>query len=385
MELNKKEENKYESLASFLDDRLVDHERKHLTKDEDEELDKLIFLWDECHPEEVGTNGVWDKTLQKIKTNDASGKLVTPHRRSFTPWIWSAVASVVLILGFSYFFFQEEEKDNVLKMEQYVQANIAADDVKEVTLVVSNKKKIEIANNSQVAYSATGQVLVNADELDEAKSEEDEYNQIIVPKGRRTMILLADNSRIWINSGSKVLYPRSFGKGKRKIFVEGEAYLKVARDESRPFVVSTSDFEVEVLGTSFNVSAHKGSSEASVVLVEGAVDVKDSQERHVKMQPNERVQLNEAGISKKEKVNASEYIRWVDGIWVLNGEPLKEVIKHLVKYYGQLVHCDPVIENEPVYGKLYLNDDLDKVLESIIQTLPITYTLNKDVIYRDSI
>lgn len=274
-------------------------------------------------------------------------------------------------------------------MEQFMLANAADDDVDEVTLVVSDKKKIEIANNSKVAYTSAGQVQVNSAQLDEAvamdetvaEEKEEEYNRIIVPKGRRSMIVLADNSKIWINSGSKVIYPRTFSTGKRQIFVEGEVFLKVARNEAKPFVVSTSAFEVEVLGTSFNISAHKGSSQADVVLVEGAVDVKDHLERHIKMQPNERVELNEAGIAKKESVNALDYIHWVDGVWVLDGKPLKEVIRYLVDYYGRPIHCDPSVENELCYGKLFLNEELDKVLESIRQTLPEVLSARKDVVY----
>nr|WP_302831620.1 FecR domain-containing protein [uncultured Bacteroides sp.] len=392
MRENKEENNKYESLASFLDERSSSPDGKQLSE---EEYRKLIYLWDECHPpkSETETEEVWAKTLQKIKKNDAAVAL-SPRRRSvsMSAWFVGIAASIVLLIGVAFFLTQEKENlDEGLKMKQYMLANTSADDVKEVTLVVSEKKKIEIANNSQVAYSATGQVQVNSDKLDdsaasEKKVEEDkeEYNQIIVPKGRRSMIVLADNSKIWINSGSKVIYPRAFKEGKRQIFVEGEVYLKVARNEKKPFVVSTSSFEVEVLGTSFNVAAYKN-SEASVVLVEGAVNVKDCLERHIKMQPNERVALNETGITKKEKVDALEYIHWVDGVWVLDGKPLKEVLRYLTEYYGQLVYCDPSIENEPFYGKLFLNDDLDKVLESIKETLPATLTMKESIIHKDNI
>lgn len=202
-----------------------------------------------------------------------------------------------------------------------------------------------------------------------------------MPKGRRSMIVLADNSKMWINSGSKVIYPRAFKGDRREIFVEGEVYLKVSRDESKPFIVNTSAFDVEVLGTSFNVSAYKGDAHASVVLVEGAVDVKDAADKHVLMQPNERVQLDEAGELKKETVNALDYIHWVDGVWILNGKPLKEVLAYLSEYYGQKIVCDPSIADEAFYGKLFLNEELKKVLESIWQTLPEDLGASRESIY----
>ena len=390
MEDNKTEDNnKYKVLSSFLDNNPVFSDGNAFPSDE--ESQKLIFLWDKCNPPAEDVDSVWDKTQQKIKDE----VLVAKKRPVFmSAWIWMA-ASVALLMGLAYFFYHYQggiTEDEKTKMEQLMLAETSTDDVKEVTLVVSDKKKIQIANNSQVAYTKAGQVHVNSTKLEEAatakeriaennKEVAEEYDRIIVPKGRRSMIVLADNSRIWINSGSKVIYPRSFKGKKRQIFVEGEVYLKVTHNEAKPFIVNTSTFEVEVLGTSFNVTAYKDRPEASVVLVEGAVDVKDRIDRHIKMLPDERVELNRAGISKKEQVNALDYIHWVDGVWVLQGKPLNEVIGYLTEYYGQSIYCAPSIKDVPFYGKLFLNEELDKVLESIRQTLPMSFTTQKNVIY----
>lgn len=97
--------------------------------------------------------------------------------------------------------------DERTRMEQMMLAHADTGGVEEVTLVVSDEKKIELANNSKVAYDASGQVSVNSTRLSEAvaqqqesqeavarESETVEYNQLIVPKGRRSMVVLADNS-----------------------------------------------------------------------------------------------------------------------------------------------------------------------------------------------
>ncbi|MDR2413557.1 MAG: FecR domain-containing protein [Odoribacteraceae bacterium] len=374
----------YESLASYLDRRLTHPGDQAFTPKmiEEDELRKLFFLWDECLPAESSTGDTWYKIEKKIKEHDAResrnasrGKLFASARTR------GAVAAIIIAATLSIFLFlSREEKDLALGTEQHVQEDISGDTIKEVTLVVAGKKQIQIANNSKIAYSAAGDVQVNSETLNGipagTKNEEEEYNRIIVPKGRRSMIVLADSSQIWINSGSQVVYPRSFGQGKRKIFVEGEVYLQVSRDETRPFIASTPTFDVQVLGTSFNVTAYKEHSEASVVLVEGAVEVTDLQERCVKVQPNERVEMDETGILKKETVNAGDYIAWVNGVWILNGKSLKEVLLHLVEYYGQPVYHDPSLDDEPVYGKLFLNDDLHKVLGSIRQALSLNENEN---------
>ncbi|MFQ9021069.1 MAG: FecR domain-containing protein [Parabacteroides merdae] len=61
----------------------------------------------------------------------------------------------------------------------------------------------------------------------------------IVPVGRRSSITFADGTRLWVNSGPKVVYPVKFAKEKREIFAEGEIYLHVSRDEQKPFIVKT--------------------------------------------------------------------------------------------------------------------------------------------------
>lgn len=390
MEDNKS--SKYEPLASFLNDRTVSSDENMSLSEE--ELQKLIFLWDKCNPSPTDTEEIWNKTLQKIQKEGMQETVPTKKRQVFILACSLIAASIALLLGFTYFMKQDGDTvDSRKQMEQFMLANRIEENVKEVTLVISDKKKIEIANNSQVAYSQTGQVNVNSAKRNDvvmeenaqkdAEKEVEEYNQIIVPKGHRSMIILADNSKIWVNSGSKVIYPRTFNGKRREIFVEGEVFLKVARDETRPFVVNAAAFEVEVLGTSFNVSTSRNGTQADIVLIEGAVDVTDQQKKHIRMKPDERVELNEAGIAKIEKVNAKEYIHWIDGIWMLNGKPLKEVLQYLTEYYGCPIGCKPAVENETFYGKLYLNEELDDVLESIRQTLPATLSAHKNAIYID--
>ena len=358
--------NKFKLFASFLNKDGDHPEKKSFASPEEQaEYDKLDFLWNQCFPPETEETDIWEKVQNKINADSTSVSHIKKSGKSiqwFSIMRYSlAAASVAMLIGITCFLLMN-------------------DDIKEVTLVVSDQKKIELDNNAQVTYSATGQVQVNSNKLTEDDSKE-AYNQIIVPKGKRSQIVLADNSKIWINSRSKVIYPRTFEGKYREIYVEGEVYLKVAHDASKPFIVNTSGFEVSVLGTSFNISAYKGQEKATVVLVEGSVNVKDQQNRHIKMAPNEKVELSQAGITGKAKVDARDYISWIAGIWTLQGESLKQVLQRLQDYYGQNIRCDAAVENEQMFGKLYLNDDLNQVMKSILSILPAEYTMKNSVIY----
>ena len=232
MEDNRKEKrDKYELWASLLEGQSV-FSSENLSQ-ADEELQKLSFLWNQCDPPQTDSGEIWEKTLRKIKAEEEAKATASAKKKSALMLICGlAAASVALLFGFVRFLDRADRvEDQKTRMEQFMLANADKEEVKEVTLVVSDKKKIEIVNNAQVAYTPTGQVNVNASKLEEAVASEgtasdgdakDAYNQMIVPKGRRSMIVLADNSKIWVNSGSKVIYPRTFGEGKREIFVEGE-------------------------------------------------------------------------------------------------------------------------------------------------------------------
>lgn len=375
--------NKFTLFASFLDRNLICSKKKSFhSAEEKEEYDKLAFFWDKCLPEETEKMDVWSKTQQKI-VKDSTPITLTSKRKEQKFWIRMlkyslTAASIALLIGIAYLVKSDEKRSNLMEIAQSMQPN-ATQESKEVTLIVSNEKKIELANNVRVEYTTTGQLQVNSAQVDESGSKE-AYNQLIVPKGKRSMIVLSDNSKIWINSDSKIVYPRSF-KGKyREIFVEGEIYLDVAHNAEKPFIVNTSGFEVRVLGTSFNVSAYKN-RKASVVLVEGSVNVKDQHDGSLKMIPNEKVNLNQTGIINKEKVNVSDYVSWINGIWILEGQPLKNVLQHLEEYYGEEIECASAIENELIYGKLYLNEDMNKVLNSIAATVPIQYSTRDHTIY----
>ena len=150
-----------------------------------------------------------------------------------------------------------------------------------------------------IIYSHNGTVVVNSDTIDQRKTleKEREFNQLIIPKGKRTRLTLADGTHLWANSGTRVVYPSHFEKNRRDVF----------RNESAPFIVKTKDFQVQVLGTVFNVSAYPSEGMSSVVLVKGSVNVKNYEKEQVKLAPGQLVnihtgQLNTPKLDLKEKL-----------------------------------------------------------------------------------
>ena len=91
---------------------------------------------------------------------------------------------------------------------------------------------------STIRYDSTA-IRINNAEKTIPKKEAATFNQLVVPYGKQTTLTLADGTRVWINAGSRLVYPVVFEKQKREIYVEGEIYMEVAHDAERPFSVHT--------------------------------------------------------------------------------------------------------------------------------------------------
>ena len=250
---------------------------------------------------------------------------------------------------------------------QAIAEEMDSQSVEEVTLITS-KEQLNLDEDAFIKYSKEGKVAVNSQvikENEEKTKEEQEYNQLLVPAGKRARVELSDGTRLVVNSQSKVIYPRCFKGDIRKIYAQGEVFLEVAHDKKHPFIVESDDFKLQVLGTKFNISNYKGGA-TNIVLVEGAVEVTDKNEKKARLNPNDLLNIANGTIAYQKQVDVAEYISWVEGIMLLNGISIQ---------------CDQIIGKEKVYGKLDLKDDIDEVIECIQQTLPFTIEKSDTSIY----
>lgn len=361
-------------------------------KDE-EEKDKLEFFWEKCLPEEE-TNvaaSIRERTLRKIQSDTVSYISIDKKKRRrnrFYIAAASVAATVSILLSLPYISEKLTQQEDIRQVVALMDM-LPIEETEDVVLVMSEQEKVQLASDAQITYTPEGTVSVDSEKLQFEEPEQNEtkdtyresYNQLLVPKGRRSQLLLSDGTKVWVNAGTKVIYPRVFGEKKREIYVEGEVYLEVTHDESRPFYVNTEGFEVKVLGTSFDVYAYKQMPESRVVLVNGSVEIKDQQNRQVRMVPNELVSLEQNNITEKRTVNASDYKAWTEGIMVLNGDYLNILVDRLSLLYGIKIICDSSLDNEQIYGKLDLRDDLDEIIDYIKSMIPISAREENGVIY----
>ena len=158
-------------------------------------------------------------------------------------------------------------------------------------------------------------------------------HSIHVPVGGEYCVLLADGTRVRLNSDTRLHYPTRFTGQIREIYVEGEAYLEVAHDPARPFIVRTADATIEVLGTAFNVSAYPSDRATTTTLVSGRLAVAASGRRE-QIMPGQQavVRAGEAAMTVRT-VDTRSYVSWVDGVFEFEDMPLGEICTRLSRWY----------------------------------------------------
>lgn len=231
----------------------------------------------------------------------------------------------------------------------------------------------------------TAEIKQNNNEVTSIKIDRGKLNSLIVPFGKRSTLTLADGSRVWLNSGSVLEFPVQFPGKKREIrLAAGEMYIEVAPDKLKPFYVHTSNFQVKVYGTAFNLSVYDESA-SSLVLVEGRVALQSPDgNEEVALKPDQLAAYDpQSGSFSLQKVEVDNYISWKEGYLSLNKTPMTEVLKRIERYYNLSFNYeqDVNLQKRTCTGKIYLSDNFDNVMTTIALLSSTGYEKENNKIY----
>ncbi len=250
------------------------------------------------------------------------------------------------------------------------------------------------------------------------------YNQIITTKGQKSLIILSDSTKVWLNSGTTLKYPSAFNNAKREVFLEGEAFFEVQQKSNKiPFIVKTSEINIKVLGTSFNVMAYPDEETIETTVVEGSVcivrkDLRSSPDQNIILKRNQKVTLlkkesqivlseietkkptlikstktiqsvspsEKAQILVSPEVDIDLHTAWKDDRLIFQSETFENICYKLERWYDVKIH----VQNEGLKkycytGKFVHKETINQVLEIIKLTTPINYTFKQNDLYIDKV
>lgn len=214
---------------------------------------------------------------------------------------------------------------------------------------------------------------------------EPELMQCFVPEGAKEELTLPDGSKVNINSGSLLIYPKEFKGGTRTLYLMGEANFTVKKDPEHPFIVNTSHLKVRALGTKFNVQAYSESDKIITTLESGAVKVDKIGDTYYSyiLAPNEQLEYNyRERTFRKRLINASVYSAWTKGELNFINQPLKEIIATLQRVYGvQFIINSHLLTNDLYTVKFFRKEDIRDVVKVLTLTVGgLTYQIEDNII-----
>lgn len=185
--------------------------------------------------------------------------------------------------------------------------------------------------------------------------------------GQKKEVILPDQSKVWLNSGTHIIYPERFTQI-RQIFVSGETFLEVAKDPERPFIVDTKDLSIKVHGTKFNVRSYTEDKGTEATLLEGSISllVKGSvKEQDIFLVPGEKAIVDKKQL-KLEKFEVSAYQSWRNGQYTFRDKTLQEIITELQRIFDvQIVIRDKALLQENFFVTFAQGLSLDEMLEAL--------------------
>ena len=202
------------------------------------------------------------------------------------------------------------------------------------------------------------------------------------PAGQRTPLTLPDGSKVILAGSSLIEYPESFDKKCREVSLSGMAFFDVAKSESLPFHVNTSEITVSVLGTQFSVASYPGDPLVQTVLVSGKVQVTCNENyKSVELIPGEQHTYNSMSKSGSvSKVDAQMLTQWADGKLVFDQEDIYSVCRKLERWYGVEIEISNPGRNNDLYTFTIDKNTLAEVLLLMQKISPMSYSKTDDVI-----
>jgi ferric-dicitrate binding protein FerR (iron transport regulator) len=207
--------------------------------------------------------------------------------------------------------------------------------------------------------------------------------EVNTPKGVYSKVELPDGTIVYLNSGSKMIYPTQFKGKERNVKLWGEAYFDVKKEKA-PFIVSSQRIRVRVLGTAFNFKNYPSDSIGVVTLERGLVQLSlVNHDKKILIKPNQQVILNKnkSQFSIKHKIDAKDFTSWKDGEFIFRSISFPELCNNLERRYNYMF----VIENEKYNketftGKFKHGESIQQIMEIIKLNTFIKYKINNDTI-----
>jgi transmembrane sensor len=196
--------------------------------------------------------------------------------------------------------------------------------------------------------------------------------------GRKSQFKLPDGTKVFLNSDSRLEFPKEFDGNQRRVKLMGEAFFEVMKDKASPFIVEVGEDEIKVLGTSFNAQHRQ---DLTVALLTGSVEIEDTSGNTFNLSPNEMLVKEKDGKVSKRTFDPLQISGWKDNYLIFEDDPIEEVLSKLRRWYGLEIEFSGSVRDNWSYSGVYHKETLKNVLEGISITSNFTYSISGNKVY----
>ncbi len=332
----------------------------------------------------------WSDAWNKVSEEKAMLKTMHRIRRGRMLGMMRYAAMIVLICTTGVMMWQWLFKGQ--EAEMTLQAPSSSGTIPVLTL--ANGEQIFISGHDSLLLKSTTNADIELGSVDglEYKAKKDvlkkdvSFHELVVPRGCEFNITLSDGSRVWLNAESSLRFPEVFVGEKREVFLKGEGYFEIVKNEQMPFIVRTDEMHLRVLGTSFNVKAYPDDCEIVTTLVTGKISQYYTQiDKSVVLTPSlQSIYTLKDKTLETKKVSVRSALGWREGRVIMNNARLEDIFRELARWYDfKVVYVKPSLKDMRFYVHTNRYAEINRILEQLNATKVLDIKMINDVIYVD--
>ena len=367
-------------IARYLSDEIGEEEQAELTRWRGESPENERLFQEICKEENIKQNMQKRQTFHAEDGWEGVQRKIQRHRfrhRILNICKYAAIFIFPVAIATVAIYKSGNEPQPLSQVEEQIVPG-----GKKAVLILDNGEAIDLKSTSGVELKEKDGTVIQVDstvlnyqQAPARTSEKLAYNKVNVPRGGEYQLMLSDGSKVQLNSMSSIRFPVQFAQDCRLVELEGEAYFEVSKT-GQPFIVQTKGMKIEVLGTTFNISAY-ANEEYQTTLVSGSVKVQTENGSNRILKPSEQACITPGSNQiNVRNVDTAFYTSWIHGKINFKDQRLDDIMKTLARWYDM----DVVYENEATkelrFG-CYVNryNEITPLVKLLEQTGRVTVTV----------
>lgn len=306
------------------------------------------------------------------------GKKIRSLRR-----IWQAAAVIAVLVSITLLYKNYSSPAPVLSTTTTIKpgtnkAILTLADGSQITLNDASDGKIASQKGVNVIKSSNGQLTYDFS-VSKKPGDEMVFNTLYTPKGGQYAVILPDGTKVWLNSDSRLNFPVTFSGKERKVSLRGEAYFEVQHIKNTPFIITTGNQAIEVLGTHFNVNGYEDEQAIHTTLLEGSVKVLNLLTQQTQLLiPGQQSSFNRnKGNIEIRKVNTEEVMAWKNGYFLFDDQDLPSILRAISRWYDVEIEYQYTGKYEKFGGTFSRSSELPDILNNLQELGAVHFRIDK--------